>query len=229
MASRRRILVHIAACAALVQGCGQRRSPRPRRQERPERPEAHRRQGSRLPVVRFVTTQGSFSLVLFPDRAPRTVRAFLDHVRRGRYDGTIFHRVLPGILVQCGGYDTRLRPRRWKTRIFSEADNGLRNLKGTVALARYDWDPHSARGEFYVNLRDNPQFDRRGPEPEARGYTVFGRVLEGMELLERISRLPTCPRPPFWNLPCRPPTILRAEFAGQAASSRSILRTPDSP
>ena len=142
---------------------------------------------SLTPQVRVETTQGSFVLELDTVRAPLTSENFLRYVRDGYYDGTVFHRVIPNFVVQAGGFDASLMPRQGRAAIPNESGNGLSNRRGTIGLAREE-SPHSGSSQFYINLMDNAGLD---PLPSRWGYTVFGRVIEGMDVVDRIAHLPT--------------------------------------
>ena len=142
------------------------------------------------PKVRVQTTQGAFVLRLDAQRAPLTVRNFLEYVRAGHYAGTIFHRVMDGFVVQGGGYTADLTEKATREPVVNESGNGLSNVRGTIAMARTE-HPHSATAQFYVNLVDNTKLD---PNPQRWGYCVFGSVVEGMEVLDAIAKLPTGPR-----------------------------------
>ena len=142
---------------------------------------------SLAPRVRVETTEGDFVIELDAVRAPLTAENFLRYVRDGAYDGTVFHRVIPNFVVQGGGFDEKLAPRTARASIPNESGNGLSNRRGTVGLARED-SPHSGSAQFYFNLVDNLGLD---PLPSRWGYAVFGRVVEGMEVIDRIAHLPT--------------------------------------
>jgi cyclophilin family peptidyl-prolyl cis-trans isomerase len=145
------------------------------------------------PRVALETTEGRLVLELDARRAPITVRHFLALVDAGYYDGTIFHRVIPNFVAQAGGYDRDLELVEKKDAIVNESGNGLRNLRGTVAMARLS-DPHTANAQFYINLADNRSLD---PQGNRWGYAVFGYVVEGMEIADRIAELPTGPAGDF--------------------------------
>jgi cyclophilin family peptidyl-prolyl cis-trans isomerase len=172
------------------------------------------------PVVILVTSEGEITVELFRDKAPTTVRNFLRYVDRRFYDGTIFHRIVrEGIsVVQGGGYTDSLyagRPHLKATLppIKNEADNGLKNVQGTLAMARRK-APHSATSQFFFNLRDNPPLDHVDETPGGFGYAVFGQVLAGMDVVEKIFRLPVRDVGNFEGLPVRTVlirTIQRAE------------------
>lgn len=162
---------------------------------------------SLAPRVRFETTQGEFVLELDTVRAPLTAENFLRYVRDGAYDGTVFHRVIANFVVQGGGYDERLAARTGRAPIPNESGNGLSNRRGTVGLARED-SPHSGSSQFYINLVDNLGQD---PMPSRWGYTVFGRVIEGMDVIDRIAHLPTGTVTGLGaDVPNEPPLVRRA-------------------
>ena len=161
------------------------------------------------PRVRVFTTAGSFVIELDRGRAPLTVAAFLEFVNSGFYSGTIFHRVVQGFVAQAGDYTADLQPKAVTQNIFNESGNGLSNLRGTVGLARSS-EPHSATSQFYVNLMDNADLD---PRPTRWGYAVFGKVVEGMEVVDDIGHRPTGAGGPFQsNLPVEPVAIERIEL-----------------
>ncbi len=140
-----------------------------------------------LPEVRVVTNLGAFELQLRPDVAPKTVQNFLEYVRSGFYEGTIFHRVIPGFMVQGGGFNEDLTRRQTRAPIPLEASPTLPNLRGTIAMAR-TMDPDSATSQFFINLVDNRALNAgvRGP-----GYTVFGKVIQGMGVVDSIANIRT--------------------------------------
>jgi peptidyl-prolyl cis-trans isomerase A (cyclophilin A) len=144
-------------------------------------------QGTPAPRVRVDTSLGSFVIALDPDHAPISTENFLGYVRAGHYDNTIFHRVVAGFVVQGGGYTFSGREKPIGPVIRNESRNGLLNVRGTVSLARFS-DPHSAAAQFFVNLKDNAALD---PPPDGWGYAVFGRVVEGMDVVDRIGQVPT--------------------------------------
>jgi cyclophilin family peptidyl-prolyl cis-trans isomerase len=161
------------------------------------------------PRVRVVTTAGNFVIELDRNRAPRTVEAFLKYVKDGFYSGLIFHRVVAGFIAQAGGYTPDMQPKAVTENIINESGNGLSNLRGTVALARTN-EPHSATSQFYVNLADNVDLN---PRPTRWGYAVFGKVIEGMEVVDDIGHRPTAGGGPFdRNVPVEPVVIERVEL-----------------
>lgn len=140
------------------------------------------------PMVTLETTKGSIVLELFPDKAPATVESFLDNVGGGFYEGTIFHRVMKDFMVQGGGFTTGGQLKPTSKLLHNEADNGLSNSRGTVAMARKN-DPHSASVQFYINHADNKFLDFKAKSPRGWGYTVFGQVVEGMDVVDAISNV----------------------------------------
>jgi cyclophilin family peptidyl-prolyl cis-trans isomerase len=139
------------------------------------------------PKVRIETSLGSFVIALDAEHAPISTENFLGYVRSGHYNNTIFHRVVTGFVVQGGGYTLSGREKPIGPVIKNESRNGVLNRRGTVALARFS-DPHSAASQFFVNLTDNPALD---PPPDGWGYAVFGTVVEGMDVVDKIGRVPT--------------------------------------
>lgn len=166
--------------------------------------------------VRFTTTLGAFTIELDGARAPLTVANFTQYVRDGHYAGTIFHRVIGNFVVQAGGYTADGTEKPTRPAVFNESGNGLSNRRGTVAMARTD-DPHSATSQFYVNLVDNLSLD---PGPSRWGYTVFGRVTAGMDVIQRIASVPTGAKGAFEDdAPLSPIVIESAEIVGPAAAA----------
>lgn len=165
------------------------------------------------PRVSFETTHGSFVVALDREAAPVTVDNFLRYARDGHYAGTVFHRVIAGFMVQGGGYTADFRARPTRPPIRNEAGNGRANLRGTIAMARTP-DPHSATAQFFINVADNRFLDHRAPTPEGWGYAVFGRVVEGMETVDRIAALPTGPGGPFPSDVPRLPVVIERLLIG---------------
>jgi len=162
------------------------------------------------PRVEVKTTAGNFAIELYPDKAPKTVANFLQYANSGFYNGTIFHRVIDGFMIQGGGFELGMREKTTRAPIENEAGlalkAGLKNELGTVAMARTP-NPHSATAQFFINVKDNGFLDYREPSPRGFGYAVFGRVVEGMETVLRISKAPTATVEQHQNVPQRPITI----------------------
>jgi peptidyl-prolyl cis-trans isomerase A (cyclophilin A) len=150
------------------------------------------------PVVEIRTNQGVITIELFEKDAPKSVANFLEYVRTGYYDGTVFHRVIDGFMIQGGGFDTQMRQKPTLTPIENEARNGLRNEQGTIAMARTR-DPHSASSQFFINLVNNRPLDY--PSNDGWGYAVFGKVSGGFDVVQKIGRVPTGTVGPFQNTP----------------------------
>jgi len=148
------------------------------------------------PRVHLVTSKGEIVLQLDRAKAPKTVENFLRYVQDGHYNGTIFHRVIDGFMIQAGGYGADFAERPTRAPIMNEADNGLRNTVGTIAMARRS-DPHSASAQFFINVANNDFLDFRERTPRAWGYAVFGRVVKGMDVVTAIKETPTGSGGPF--------------------------------
>lgn len=143
-----------------------------------------------MPIVELDTTYGNIVIELNAEKAPITVANFIDYVESGHYDGLIFHRVIDGFMIQGGGMDSDMNEKRTGTPIKNEADNGLKNTTGTIAMARTS-DPHSATAQFFINVRDNDFLNYSSPTPQGWGYAVFGQVIEGMDVVNQIKDVPT--------------------------------------
>jgi len=148
------------------------------------------------PKVKLETSKGTMIIELYPDKAPKTVENFLAYVNAGAYDGTIFHRVIKDFMNQGGGFTPDFKKVDTRDPIQNEADNGLKNLKYTVAMARTG-EPHSATNQFFINTADNAFLDHSGKSMRGWGYTVFGKIIEGQNIAGAISRVPTGPGGPF--------------------------------
>ena len=161
------------------------------------------------PVVELHTNRGVITLELDADKAPLTVENFVTYVEKGFYDGTVFHRVIDGFMIQGGGFDQALRQRPTRAPIRNEAANGLKNTAGTIAMARTS-DPDSATAQFFINLVDNTGLDY--PKPDGHGYAVFGRVIEGMDVVRAIGKSPVRRAGMHQHLPVEPVVVERAEL-----------------
>jgi cyclophilin family peptidyl-prolyl cis-trans isomerase len=168
------------------------------------------------PLVTLETSLGRIRIELDKQHAPISVDNFLKYVRSGHYDGTIFHRVIPGFMVQGGGLDAQMSEAPVRPAIKNEAKNGLRNLRGSLAMARTN-DPDSATSQFFINVKDNPALDFgvRGA-----GYAVFGRVVEGMDVVDKIVAVPTTTRGNHQNVPVTPVLITRAREGSSTGAAK---------
>ncbi|KGE02788.1 peptidylprolyl isomerase [Pseudohaliea rubra] len=151
-------------------------------------------------MVTMRTTFGEIKLALDEERAPKTVANFLAYARAGHYDGTIFHRVINNFMVQGGGFDTSMQQKPTGEPIENEADNGLSNDYGTIAMAR-TMEPHSATAQFFINVKDNDFLNHSGKNMQGWGYCVFGRIVEGEDVLEKIRAVPTTSRAGHQDVP----------------------------
>ena len=159
-------------------------------------------------TVELHTSAGVIRLELDDAKAPLSVENFLAYVNAGHFDGTVFHRVIKGFMIQGGGMDADMKQKPTRAPITNEADNGLLNQKYTVAMARTS-DPHSATAQFFINVRDNPFLDAANSR-DGHGYAVFGKVVAGMEVVERIKSAPTTTRGLHQNVPATPILIRKA-------------------
>ncbi|MGA1457203.1 MAG: peptidylprolyl isomerase [Arenicellales bacterium] len=141
-------------------------------------------------MVEMVTSKGVIQLELDAEKAPITVANFIEYVKSGHFEGTIFHRVIPGFVIQGGGMQSGMREKPTNAPIQNEADNGLKNLTGTICMARTN-DPHSATSQFFINLKDNSFLDHTAKDPQGWGNAVFGKVTEGMDVVEAIAAVRT--------------------------------------
>jgi len=142
------------------------------------------------PVVELDTNMGAIVIELNEEKAPKTVENFLNYVKSGHYDGTIFHRIIDGFMIQGGGMDADMNEKATNKPVENEADNGLKNDAGTIAMARTQ-DPHSATSQFFVNVKDNDFLNHSGKNMQGWGYTVFGKVTSGMDVIEKMRGVPT--------------------------------------
>ena len=145
---------------------------------------------SNMPLVELETSMGNITIELNEEKAPKTVENFLNYVKSGHYDGTIFHRIIDGFMIQGGGMDAEMNEKATNAPVENEADNGLKNDKGTLAMARTQ-DPHSATSQFFVNVKDNDFLNHSGKNMQGWGYTVFGKVTSGMDVIEKMRGVPT--------------------------------------
>lgn len=161
------------------------------------------------PRVALETSLGTITIELDPDKAPLTTANFIEYVRGGFYDGTIFHRVISDFMIQGGGFTPDMKQKQSRSPITNEADNGLENRRGTIAMARTS-APHSATAQFFINHRDNAFLNHRDKSPQGWGYCVFGRVLDGMDVVDAIAAKPTRTVGMFENVPLEPIVIKKA-------------------
>ena len=170
------------------------------------------------PQVEFDTTAGVIRIELYPEAAPKTVANFLDYVKTGHYVGTQFHRVIDGFMIQGGGFTTDFKQKPTKAPIPIESEQsskaGLSNVPGTIAMARTS-DPNSATSQFFINVADNAKLNFRDPSPQGVGYTVFGKVVEGMDVVEKIGKVATGNRGFHQDVPKTPVVIESVKLAAE--------------
>jgi len=195
-------VIIVAAVVALLAGC-----------ERTGDPDVHEPAADvptegKNPIVILETTRGRIVVELWPDKAPKTVANFLQYVDDGFYDGTIFHRVIDGFMIQGGGFTPQMQTKPTRAPIPNEARSDVANLRGTLAMARTS-DPHSATAQFFINHTDNANLDK-GRCPDGYGYCAFGKVVGGMDVVDAIATARTASRPPYDDVPAEDIVILRA-------------------
>lgn len=161
------------------------------------------------PMVAIETPMGEILVELFPEKAPKTVENFLQYVDEGFYEGTLFHRVIKGFMIQCGGLEFSMNEKETRAPIHNEAGNGLKNTTGTVAMARTG-DPHSAAAQFFINVADNIDLDHTTEDDAGWGYCVFGEVLDGMDVAEKIAKQKTKSFQGYDDVPVDPISIISA-------------------
>lgn len=162
-------------------------------------------------MIKLHTNHGVITLTLFADKAPETVANFKEYVKSGHYDGTVFHRVISNFMVQGGGFEPGMKQKPTNATIKNEANNGVSNKVGTVAMAR-TMEPHSASAQFFINVSDNTFLDHTAPTVQGWGYAVFGEVTDGMDVVEKIKGVPTTMKSGHQDVPVEDVIIERAEI-----------------
>jgi len=151
-------------------------------------------------MVELQTNHGTIKIELNAEKAPKSVANFLTYVKNGHYDNTVFHRVIDGFMIQGGGFEPGMTQKPTGAAVDNEANNGLKNVKGSVAMARTN-DPHSATAQFFINVSDNDFLNFSSPTPQGWGYTVFGQVTEGLDVIEKIRKVKTGSKGPHQDVP----------------------------
>jgi cyclophilin family peptidyl-prolyl cis-trans isomerase len=192
-------------------------------------PEAAAKPAPVGPYLVMETSLGRIRIGLYKDKAPVSVDNFIQYARGGHYDGTIFHRVIPGFMAQGGGFEPDLTERPTRPPIKNESRNGLRNLRGTLAMARTS-EPHSASSQFFINVKDNPFLDF-GVARDGWGYAVFGEVVEGMDVVDKMVAVPTGTKGQYQNVPLTPVLIqkMREEGGGTTPAAAPKPAAPAKP
>nr|WP_207391827.1 peptidylprolyl isomerase [Neochlamydia sp. AcF84] len=164
------------------------------------------------PIVLLTTSMGNIKLELYPEKAPLSVKNFVDYVESGHFNQTIFHRVIDGFMIQGGGFNQEFDQKPTKASIKNEAHNGLKNIRGSIAMARTN-EIHSASSQFFINLVDNDFLNFRSPAAHEYGYCVFGQVIEGLEVVDKIGKVKTGSKGPHRDVPLETVEILSATQA----------------
>ncbi|MBB61438.1 peptidylprolyl isomerase [Stutzerimonas balearica] len=162
-------------------------------------------------MIKLQTNFGDIVLKLFEDKAPETTTNFKEYVKSGHYDGTVFHRVISNFMIQGGGFEPGMKQKATRKPIKNEANNGLSNKTGTIAMAR-TMEPHSASAQFFINVKDNDFLDHSAPTVQGWGYAVFGEVVEGMDVVEKIKNVPTTMKSGHQDVPVDNVVIEKAEI-----------------
>jgi peptidyl-prolyl cis-trans isomerase A (cyclophilin A)/peptidyl-prolyl cis-trans isomerase B (cyclophilin B) len=173
------------------------------------------------PQVELKTSLGTITLELYADKAPKTAESFLQYVKDGHFKGTIFHRVINGFMIQGGGFTTGFVQKKTRPPVQNEANNGLKNDVGTIAMARTS-DPQSATAQFFINHKNNDFLNYTAPTPQGWGYTVFGKVIKGLDVVNKIAALETGPAGPFQSDVPRKPVII--EDAGILSADKPAAK-----
>jgi cyclophilin family peptidyl-prolyl cis-trans isomerase len=176
--------------------------------------------------VTMKTSYGTIQMELYPDKAPETVKNFLSYVESGFYNGTIFHRIIPNFMIQGGGFTVDMVEKSANKPIKNEADNGLKNDRGTIAMARTN-DPHSATAQFFINTVDNTFLNYKASNVQGYGYAVFGKVIDGMDVVDKIAKVKTQNVKHFENVPEKP--VLIAEVKVSFNSNKAKTKEATAP
>lgn len=177
------------------------------------------------PRVLIETSKGNITVEVFPGQAPQSAGNFINYAKTGFYDGLVFHRVIPGFMIQTGGMTPDMAEKPKNAPIQNEADNGLKNLRGTLAMARTG-EPHSASSQFFINVADNAFLNHRGKSFEGWGYAVFGQVVSGMDVVDAIVSVPRGNRGPHGDVPVDPIVMKRVTLLAQAAEPKTVRPEP---
>jgi peptidyl-prolyl cis-trans isomerase B (cyclophilin B) len=178
------------------------------------------------PQVVLRTSAGDITLELYPDKAPISVENFIGYVKDKHYNNTIFHRVIDGFMVQGGGMTSDFKEKQTLSPINIEADNGLKNTRGSVAMARTS-DPNSATAQFFINVVDNSFLDFKNPTPSGWGYTVFGKVIQGMDVVDKIAKVKTGNYGMHRDVPLEPIVIFNAQVVGEKSDTKSETKAKE--
>ncbi|HEY8119527.1 MAG TPA: peptidylprolyl isomerase [Methylophilaceae bacterium] len=182
-------------------------------------------EGMKNPQIEFQTNQGSFVVELYPDKAPKTVANFMQYVSNGFYMGTLFHRTIKRFMIQGGGLTPEMQEKSTFSSVPNESNNGLKNEPGTLAMARA-FEPDSATSQFFINIADNKFLNYYKPDPHYIGYCVFGKVIRGMQVVERISEVPTRTVKAFSDVPVEPVVIEKVAVLETPVEAEALSELP---
>lgn len=203
------LLIAFVTFFMLLTGCN---AQEPAKTEKATESKTEMKTGEKMsanPIIKMETSKGTMTIELDAEKAPLSAANFVSYVEDGFYDGLIFHRVIPGFMVQGGGMKPDMSEKPNKAPIKNEANNGLKNLRGTLAMARTN-DPHSATSQFFINLKDNGFLDYTSESPSGWGYAVFGKVTDGLDVIDEIEKVKTGNHGHHGDVPLEPVTIIKA-------------------
>jgi peptidyl-prolyl cis-trans isomerase B (cyclophilin B) len=221
-----RMLGVVSMCALMLVACENKQEQETKDASAPAEPTQQESAAVKNPQVKITTNLGSFVVELDEQKAPITVKNYLSYVNEGFYSDTLIHRVIPGFMIQGGGFNTKFEQKPTQASIQNEANNGLKNKRGTIAMAR-TMDPNSASAQFFINVADNDFLDYRSSTPQGWGYAVFGKVVDGMDVVDKISKEKTGSRAGHEDVPVTDIVIESIEVvpAAEAASTTAATET----
>ncbi len=203
------VLIAFVSFFILLSGCNAQEATTTAKSNKDTNTKNMKSTGEKMSVIKLETNKGTITLELDAEKAPQTVANFVDYVEKGFYDGLIFHRVIPNFMIQGGGMNPDMSEKPNGSPIKNEANNGLKNDRGTIAMARTQ-DPHSATSQFFINLKDNDFLNHTSESPAGWGYAVFGKVTDGMDVVDEIAKVKTGNHGPHGDVPLEPVVIKKA-------------------
>ncbi len=203
------VLIAFVSFFILLSGCNAQEATTTAKSNKDTNTKKMKSTGEKMSVIKLETNKGTITLELDAEKAPQTVANFVDYVEKGFYDGLIFHRVIPNFMIQGGGMNPDMSEKPNGSPIKNEANNGLKNDRGTIAMARTQ-DPHSATSQFFINLKDNDFLNHTSESPAGWGYAVFGKVTDGMDIVDEIAKVKTGNHGPHGDVPLEPVIIKKA-------------------
>jgi len=203
------VLIAFVSFFILLSGCNAQEATTTAKSNKDANTKNMKSTGEKMSIIKLETNKGNITLELDAEKAPETVANFVDYVEKGFYDGLIFHRVIPNFMIQGGGMNPDMSEKPNGSPIKNEANNGLKNDRGTIAMARTQ-DPHSATSQFFINLKDNDFLNHTSESPAGWGYAVFGKVTDGMDVVDEIAKVKTGNHGPHGDVPLEPVIIKKA-------------------